>query len=242
MTLTITIPTTESERPIEMCPSDDGDDVFDNNVLREDAGLDIEFIEPYVTAKEALWLVPGIDYIVQNTLRRMEKSFAYNSVYFLKVILDLQVTYLGLDSAPPPDTLLDTKLVLRIAELMAGRMAQKDKDNASLSRELQLRTLVSALSLLYQVRPRIEKIENETYAKLLKDISERDTDNRARFEAGDDEKRNSGDIEFLVRYACDLIRCLPSDIPSFNDLNTPTIHFLFAAGFIVSYFVFSAVS
>lgn len=231
MTLTITVPLIESDRPIEMYASDDGDEFFDNNVLKEDAGFDVEFIEPYVTAKETLWLVPGIDYIVKNVLKRMEKSFAYNSVYFLKVILDLQVTYLGLNSSPPPDTLLDTSLVLRIAELMAGRMARKDKDSTSPSRELQLRTLVSALSLLYQVR--IEKIENETYAKLLKDISERDADNRARFEAGeDDERPNSGDIGFLVRYACDLIRCFPSDIPSFNDLNKPTIHFLFAAGFI----------
>lgn len=232
MTLTITVPAKESDRPIEMYASEDGEE-FNNHVLKENAGSEAECVEPYDTAKESLWLVPGIDRIVQNALKRMEKAFAYNSVYFLKVILDLQVTYLGLNSAPPPDTLLNTNLVLRIAEMMAGRMARKDKDNNSPSRELQLRTLVSALSLLYQVR--IEKLENDTYAKLLKDISERDTDNQARFEEGNDGKPHSGDIEFLVRYACDLIRCLPSDLPSFSDMNSHTIHFLFAAGFIVSH-------
>lgn len=238
MTLRIALPASELNIPIEICPSDDGEE-FNNHVLGEDAGLELEYIEPYVAAKETLWLVPGINNIVRSALRRMEKAFAYNSAYFLKVILDLQVIYLGLSPAPAPDTVLDRKLVLRIAEIMAGRMARKDRDNNSPSRELQLRTLVSALSLLYQIK--IGKLEDYTYAKLLKDVSERDSDNQTKFEEGRGNYRrpSNGDVEFLVRYACDLIRCLPSDLPNFNDSNSQAmnVHFLFAAGFIVSYLV-----
>lgn len=235
MTLRIALPASEFNIPIGMYTSDDGEE-FNNHVLKEDAGLELGYVEPYVSAKETLWLVPGIDNIVRGALRRMAKAFAYNSVYFLKVILDLQVTYLGLNPAPAPDTVLNRNLVLRIAEVMAGRMARRDRDNNSPSRELQLRTLVSALSLLYQIK--IEKLEDYTYAKLLKDVSERDSDNQAKFEEGrgNHGKPSNGDVEFLVRYACDLIRCLPSDLPNFNDSNSQAIniHFLFAAGFIVS--------
>lgn len=236
MTLRIALLASEFSIPIEMYAGDDGEE-FNNHVLREDAGLEREYVEPYVTAKETLWLIPGIDNIVRSALRRMEKAFAYNSVYFLKVVLDLQVTYLGLNPAPAPDTVLDTNLVLRIAEIMAGRMARRDRDNNSPSRELQLRTLVSALSLLYQIR--IEKLEDYTYAKLLKDVSERDSDNRTKFEEGNDGRPSNGDVEFLVRYACDLIRCLPSNLPNFSDSNSQAmnVHLLFAAGFIVSHSV-----
>lgn len=239
MSLRIALSASEFNIPIEMYASDDGEEL-NNHVLREDAGSEPEYVEPYVMAKETLWLIPGIDNIVRSALKRMEKAFAYNSVYFLKVILDLQVTYLGLSPAPAADTVLDTSLVLRIAEIMAGRMARRDRDNNSPSRELQLRTLVSALSLLYQIR--IEKLEDYTYAKLLKDVSERDSDNKTRFEEGrgNDGKPSNGDVEFLVRYACDLIRCLPSDLPNFNDSNSQAmnVHFLFAAGFIVSRLVY----
>lgn len=235
MTLRITPPESEFNIPTEMYASEDGEP--NNHVLREDAGLELDYVEPSVTAKATLWLVPGIDDIVRGALRRMEKAFAYNSAYFLKVILDLQITYLGLNPAPAPDTILDRNLVLRIAEIMAGRMARRDRDNNSPSRELQLRTLVSALSLLYQIK--IEKLKDYTYAKLLKDVSERDSDHQTNFEEGKGNygKPSNGDVEFLVRYACDLIRCLPSDIPNFNDSNSQAmnVHFLFAAGFIVSH-------
>lgn len=237
MTLRTTSPESEFNIPIEMYASEDGEP--NNHVRREDAGLELEYVEPSVTAKTTLWLVPGIDNIVRSALRRMEKAFAYNSAYFLKVILDLQVTYLGLNPAPAPDTILDRNLVLRIAEVMAGRMARRDRDNNSPSRELQLRTLVSALSLLYQIK--IEKLEDYTYATLLKDVSERDSDHQTKFEEfegkGNYGKPSNGDVEFLVRYACDLIRCLPSDIPNFNDSNSQAmnVHFLFATGFIVSH-------
>lgn len=238
-TLRIALPMSKFNIPIGMYTSDD-DEEFNNHVLKEDAGLELGYVEPYVAAKETLWLVPGIDNIVRGALKRMAKAFAYNSAYFLKVILDLQVTYLGLNPAPAPDTVLDRNLVLRIAEIMAGRMARRDRDNNSPSRELQLRTLVSALTLLYQIK--IEKLEDYTYAKLLKDVSERDSDNQTKFEEG---RRNcgrpgNGDVEFLVRYACDLIRCLPSDLPNFNGPNSQAmnVHFLFAAGFIVSHLVF----
>lgn len=235
MTPRITSPESELNIHIEIYASEDEEP--NNHVLREDAGLELEYVEPSVTAKATLWLVPGIDNIVRSALRRMEKAFAYNSAYFLKVILDLQVTYLGLNPAPAPDTILDRSLVLRIAEIMAGRMTRRDRDINSPSRELQLRTLVSALSLLYQIK--IEKLEDYTYAKLLKDVSERDSDHQTKFEEeeGNYGKPSNGDVEFLVRYACDLIRCLPSDIPNFNDSNLQAmnVHFLFAAGFIVSH-------
>lgn len=189
--------------------------------------------DPYVAIREMLWLLPGISEIVKNTLERMEKAFAYNSVFFLKSVLDLQSTYLTIRPRPEPAVVLDTTLVLRIAETLSGRLTRREKDVASPSRELQLRTLISALTLLYQ---RDEgKLDNDTYAKLLRDVSERDAENGAKHhQKAYENKFRTGENEFLTRYACDLIRCMPSDIdPLFEDLNSETIHFIFAAGFIV---------
>ncbi|CUS10604.1 unnamed protein product [Tuber aestivum] len=223
-------PASEGDGPIEMYASDDE---FNSNVLREDgAGSDSAQLDLFAAAKKMLWMHPGINGVVRNALSRMKKAFAYNSVFFLKVILDLQATYHSLPQPPsfPDDVYLDIDLVLRIAEVLAGRMVRKDKDGVSPSRELQLRTLVSALSLLYQLR--IGKLDNSAYAKLLKDISERDYDNRARYTEDSGEWVSNGDVEFLVRYACDLIRCMPSELPKFTEMNSQAIHFLFAAGYI----------
>ncbi|PWW72792.1 hypothetical protein C7212DRAFT_223317 [Tuber magnatum] len=229
MFLTIAVPpASEGDGPIEMYASDDE---FNSNVLREEgAGPDSAQLDLFVTAKEMLWLLPGINGVVRNALNRMKKAFAYNSVFFLKVILDLQATYHSLKQPLPHDVYLGIDLVLKIAEVLAGRMARKDRDGTSPSRELQLRALVSALSLLYQLR--IGKLDNSAYAKLLKDISERDYDNQARYTEGFGERVSNGDVEFLVRYACDLIRCMPSELPKFTEMNSQAIHFLFAAGYI----------
>ncbi|KAG0635106.1 hypothetical protein HOY80DRAFT_475702 [Tuber brumale] len=229
MFLTLAVPpASEGDGPIEMHASDDE---FNGNVLREDgAGSNSAQLDLFVIAKEMLWLLPGINGVVRNALNRMKKAFAYNSVFFLKVILDLQATYYSLSQPLPADVFLEIDLVLKIAEVLAGRMVRKDKDGISPSRELQLRTLVSALSLLYQLR--IGKLDNSAYAKLLKDISERDYDNQAKYTEDFGERVSNGDVEFLVRYACDLIRCMPSELPKFAEMNSQAIHFLFAAGYI----------
>ncbi|RPB03604.1 hypothetical protein L873DRAFT_1669581 [Choiromyces venosus 120613-1] len=229
MFLTIAVPPASGgDGPIEMYASDDE---FGGNVLREDgAGLDSAQSDLFVTAKEMLWLLPRVNDVVRNALNRMQKAFAYNSVFFLKVILDLQATYHSLSQPLPADVFLEIDLVLKIAEVLAGRMVRKDRDGVSPSRELQLRTLVSALSLLYQLR--IGKLDNSAYAKLLKDISERDHDHQKRHTEDFGERVSNGDVEFLVRYACDLIRCMPSELPKFTEMNSQAIHFLFAAGYI----------
>lgn len=188
------------------------------------------YVDPFIAVKEMMWMLPGINEIVIDILNRMEKAFAYNSVYFLKVILDLQALYLPMRPPPESETMLDATLVLRIARVLSGRLARKNNDRASLSRELQLRTLISALSLLYQLS--VGKLNSDSFAKLLRDVTEREADLEA--SRASDKGFGAGENEFLTRYACDLIRCLPSDLSGYRGCNREAIHFLFAAGFIVS--------
>ncbi|KAF8537063.1 hypothetical protein BDD12DRAFT_888648 [Trichophaea hybrida] len=188
------------------------------------------YVDPFIAVQEMLWLLPGINDIVSNTLDRMEKAFAYNSVYFLKVILDLQVLYIPTKPTLPPEAILDENHILRIAGVLSGRLTRKESDSASPSRELQLRTLISALSLLYQLK--VEGLNSDVYAKLLRDVTKRDAENEAKQANGGPDSFRTGENEFLTRYACDLIRGLPSDLPTFKDLNQEAIHFIFAAGFV----------
>lgn len=194
------------------------------------------YVDPFIAVKEALWRIDDIDGLVERTLDRMGRAFAYNSVYFLKIALELQAAYLTMKHRPPASTLLDLKLVLRIAEILSSRLTRKEKDNISLSRELQLRTLVSALTLLPHLD--VGKLPGDTYMQLLRDISERDADNEQTYSACSGAALKSGDNEYLTRYACDSVRRLPADVPPmFEDLeylNEEATHFLFATGFIVS--------
>lgn len=230
MLLTIAVPASESDGPIEMYVSED------ETIPRQggsQAGSDAVHLDLFGAAKEVLWMCSGINDMVKTALDRMEKAFAYNYVFFLKVALDLQTIYHSLSQQPPAGVFLETGLVLRIAKVLAERMVRKDKDGASPSRELQLRTLVSALSLLYQLR--IGQLDKEVYAALLKGISERDSDTRAKCTnaAVGDSKNSNGDSEFLVRHARDLIRRMSNDLPNFPRVNPQVTHYLFAAGYIV---------
>jgi len=190
-----------------------------------------EYVDPFIAVKEMLWLLPGINGIVSSTLERMEKAFAYNSVYLLKIILDLQSQYLPLRPVSP-EAMLSEDGIIRIACVLSGRLAKKDGDASSLSRELQLRTLISALSLLHQLNS--GSLDSDAYTKLLRNLTERDAHNKDKREKGAPDSFRTGENEFLTRYACDLVKCLQSDLPIPRELNREAIHFLFAAGFIVS--------
>lgn len=195
------------------------------------------YVDPFIAVKESLWMMEDIDGLVERTLDRMGRAFAYNSVYFLKIVLELQVVYITMKPRPPAPTLLDLKLVLKIAEILSGRLTRKETDNISLSRELQLRTLVSCLTLLQHLG--VEKLQGDAYMQLLRDISERDADNEEMYSAHMGASLKAGDNEYLTRYACDCIRGLPADVPpileNLNYLNEEATHFLFASGFIVSF-------
>ncbi|KAI5780820.1 hypothetical protein EDC01DRAFT_256485 [Geopyxis carbonaria] len=183
--------------------------------------------DPFIEVKDSLWLFPNIDNVVRHTLARMEKMFAYNAVYFLKVVLDLQSVYLPIK--PPKTALLDVNLVLEIAKVLSTRLIRRGS-STPLSQELQLRTLISALTLLHQMG--MEKLNSDIFAELLRHVSERDADNEAKVKEGKG-SLDSVDDEFLTRYACDIIRGLPTDLPPMTkDLNQEAIHFLFATGFI----------
>lgn len=194
------------------------------------------YVDPFLSVWELLWYINGINDLVKGALEKMEKGvFAYNSIFFLKVVLDLQAAYLPLRPPPPSHAVIEFRLVVRIAEVISGRLARRDKETNSLSRELQLRTLVAALSLLDQYDG--SKVENDIYVRLLQDVSEMDWDNRDKYinhqKVGG---LGSGNYEYLVRYACDLVRKVPSDnpMPPMPTLNSQGIHFLLAAGFVVS--------
>lgn len=190
-----------------------------------------EYVDPFIAVKEMLWLLPGINGIVSSTLDRMEKAFAYNSVYLLKIILDLQSQYLPLRPVSP-EAMLSEHGIIRIACVLSGRLAKKDSDAASLSRELQLRTLISALSLLHQLNS--GNLDSDSHTKLLRNLTERDSHNEAKREQGGPDSFRAGENEFLTRYGCDLVKCLQAELPIPKELNREAIHFLFAAGFIVS--------
>ncbi|KAI5854379.1 hypothetical protein BZA05DRAFT_335629 [Tricharina praecox] len=188
-----------------------------------------EYVDPFIAVKEMLWLLPGINGIVSSTLDRMEKAFAYNSVYLLKIILDLQSQYLPLRPVSP-EAMLSEHGIIRIACVLSGRLAKKDSDAASLSRELQLRTLISALSLLHQLNS--GNLDSDSHTKLLRNLTERDSHNEAKREQGGPDSFRAGENEFLTRYGCDLVKCLQAELPIPKELNREAIHFLFAAGFI----------
>ena len=190
-----------------------------------------EYVDPFIAVKEMLWLLPGINGIVSDTLDRMEKAFAYNSVYLLKIILDLQSQYLPLRPVSP-EAMLSDDGIIRIACVLSGRLAKKDRDAASLSRELQLRTLISALSLLYQLNS--GNLDSDSHARLLRHLTERDAHNEAKREKDALDSFRTGENEFLTRYGCDMVKCLQSGLSIPKDLTREAIHFLFAAGFIVS--------
>lgn len=196
-------------------------------------------IDPYLAVRKMLWMLPDINDLVESAVERIQRVCAYNSVYFLKVVLDLQWTYLSLQPSPPEEVMLEKKHVMKIADFMATRMARRETEPGSLSRELQLRTLTSALMLLH--RYEIRNLDDDTYAKLLHSVSERDSENEVRFLDGDNrgEYMAEGDIEYLALYACDLIRCLPPNKPDSEvlaEFGQPAVYFMIAAGMIVSAF------
>ncbi|KAL7272547.1 SPS-sensor component ptr3 [Rhizina undulata] len=240
-----TVPASEPTDLVDIYSDDDSEENYNNHVLREDLVEKEEVMGPVqpdpippapayldlnVTVKELLWMLPGINEIVRSVLTRMEMAFAYNSVYFLKIILELQAVYVSSKLGPPPSAMLDVQLVLKIAETMAGRMGRREKEGTSQSKELQLRTLISALSLLNQLD--IGTLDKETFAKLFKDISERDAENQAKPNKEKGGIFCNGDNKFLVRYAYDLIRCMPNEFPVFPELNSEAVYYIFAAGFI----------
>lgn len=193
--------------------------------------------DPLLSVRDALWFHTGINNLVQMALEKMVRAFAYNSVFFLKTAMDLQAQYLALDSSPPSSVILDIRYVVQIAEILSVRLARRAEGSSSLSRELQLRTLVSALHLLSQHRG--FRLDNDIYAGLLKHISERDYDNHIKYTTeGRTVPLGSGDCEFLVRFACDLVRCLPNDFAmrEIGDFGTPAVHFMLAAGLVVGHY------
>ena len=191
--------------------------------------------DPFLPVRSLLWLHPGINGMVRSALEKMEKAFAYNSVFFLKAVLDLQVQYLNLEPSPPPETILDLRFALKISNILSARLARKEKvEGCSLSRELQLRTLVSALFLISTRQE--PNLDNDTYASLLQHVSERDYDNYVKFVSeGRVGPLGSGDCDFLVRFACDLVRCMPNDfgIIQMGGFGSHAVHFMLAAGLVV---------
>lgn len=188
--------------------------------------------DPYLSVRDALWFHTGINDLVGIALYKMERAFAYNSVFFLKAALDLQLHYLALELSLSSSVKLNISYVERIAEILAVRLARREKDNNSPSRELQLRTLVSALSILSKQR---RKLKNETYTILLDRLSERDYENATRYiKEGMSPAFGSGDCEFVVRYACDLVRGMPNDfgLRQFEGFGSQAVHFMFAEGLV----------
>ncbi|RPA86284.1 hypothetical protein BJ508DRAFT_302185 [Ascobolus immersus RN42] len=180
--------------------------------------------------RDLLWYLPGIDELVGNALGRMERACAYNSVYFLKVVLELQWAYLYIRPPPPHDVMLDRRHVHKIAELMSARMSRRERETGSLSRELQLRTLVAALTLLTYLNT--GNLDNDTYALYIKDLSEKDAEYEYQFHNGTTRQVGcGGDNEYLLRYASDLVRCKAPD--EFETMNTLEFrHYMLAAGLI----------
>lgn len=203
-------------------------------LLKSPARITRDYIDPLIAVEETLWLREDVGQLVESTLDRMGRAFAYNSVYMLKVVLDLQSVYRLLRPPVPESKLLRLDLILKTAEVLSHRLTRKKKDNTALSRELQLRTLISALTLVSRLST--QKLACETYAQLLRDISETDADNGAIYMNEGEDAIKVGDNEYLTRYACDISRGFPTDMPSsFSEMNQEAIHWLFAAGFIVSY-------
>jgi hypothetical protein len=191
------------------------------------------YLPPFLAVQEALFLLPSINEIVKNTLERLELAFAYNSVFFLKIILDLQVLYIPLEAEVPKEAVLDVQHVLEIAAILASRLTRKESDSSSPSRELQLRCLISALTLIY--RRGVKTVDDFRWSQLLMDITKRDAENERGRIRGEEETLRRGEQEFLTRYACDLVRGLPSGRPKGKEVTQEAIHFIFAAGFIVSF-------
>ncbi|KAF8460629.1 hypothetical protein BDZ91DRAFT_738835 [Kalaharituber pfeilii] len=189
--------------------------------------------DPFLSAKDALWFHTGINELVRIALEKMKKAFAYNSVFFLRAVLELQIQYLALKPFPPAAVILEIQYIQRIADIMSKRLARREKASSDLSRELQLRTLVAAISLLSQY-PNF-KINNDSYASLLNYVSARDYEDHVRYlTEGCWNTLGNGDCEFLVRYACDLVRCMPNDFAMFHicGFGPPAVHFMLAAGLV----------
>jgi len=197
--------------------------------------------DPYLSVRDALWFHAGINDLVRIALYKMERAFAYNSVFFLKAALDLQLHYLALELSLSSSVKLSISYVERIAEILVVRLARREKDNNSPSRELQLRTLVSALSILSKQK---RKLKDEAYTTLLDRLSERDYENNARYiSEGMLPAFGSGDCEFAVRYACDLVRGMPNDfgLRQFEGFGSQAVHYMFAEGLVVCFPIISMV-
>lgn len=183
--------------------------------------------------RDLLWFLPGINELVESALGRMERACAYNSVYFLKVVLEMQWAYHHLpEGRTPPSMLLDARHINRIVVLMSARMSRKERETGSLSRELQLRTLVLALTLVNHLSE--GNLDNDTYALYIKDLSEKDAEYDYAFHNGTTRRVGcGGDNEYLLRYAADLVRCKKPD--EFETMNPQMFrHYMLASGLIVS--------
>ena len=188
--------------------------------------------DPIAGVIDQLWLHRGINKLVQYALDKMERAFAYNSVFFLKTVLDLQAVYLMLNAPPPSETILNRKHVVKIAEIMTSRLPRKDKDGSSLSKELQVRTLVSALYLMNQSED--HTLDSDSCARFLKQIAEKDYSNW--LEQCDNARSGTATWSWLIRYACDLVRTSPGTaaIHQMESFGSQAVHYMLAIGLVVS--------
>lgn len=172
----------------------------------------------------------------------MEENFSYPSAWLMMQIMDLQIIY-QLSKSPlaggTPDKttrfkvskscILWSTLVTKCALVFSRQhVLNHIAPMCWLEREIQLRVLVSSLSLLHLFEPNCTgpRLTNDT-ADLLKDnIMKlwRDLQN------GGGTAAEKGDCEFLVRYAVNLLGNLPGDESTSAAVASRVTNFLFAAG------------
>jgi len=191
-----------------------------------------------------LWLHPDINAVVGRMTRKIEDGdYTYRRNWQLMQIGDLQIVY-QLSGIPQAlrgegraqNCLLIASAALRCAlALSTPQVKHQIAPDCFMEREIQLRALVSMLSLLQllksQTPGRGPVLTAATATKLWDNLRVLQDD----LSKGGGSAADMGDCEFMARYAQNLLADLPSDDSTATKWASSIMNIFFAAGMAYQY-------
>ena len=186
----------------------------------------------------ALWLHPDINAVVGRMTKKIEGGdYTYRRAWQLMQIGDLQIVYQlsGIPQALRGEVLIASVALRCALALSTPQVKHQIAPDCFMEREIQLRALVSMLSLL-----QLLKLQTPGRGPVLTAATERKLWDNLRVLQEDLSKSlgsaaEKGDCEFMARYAQNLLTDLPGDDNTTTKWASSIMNIFFAAGMAYQY-------